>query len=66
MSTVEEIQNAIEALPNDEYRRIMEWMYDRDLRTWDAQLEKDVREGRLDFLYKEAMEEKNKGNLKEL
>jgi len=66
MSTVEEIQNAIEALPYDEYRRIMEWLYDRDMRAWDMQLEKDVRDGRLDFLHREAMEEKKKGDLKEL
>lgn len=66
MSTVQEIQLAIDSLPNTEYVRLMNWIHERDWQDLDKQLEIDVAAGKLDFLAEEAMEEKKNGTLKEL
>ncbi|MBI4547322.1 MAG: hypothetical protein HY707_05030 [Ignavibacteriae bacterium] len=66
MTKVEEIQAAIETLPEDEYARFRRWFTESDWEKWDKQLEEDSRAGKLDFLIKEADEEKVKGRLPEL
>jgi len=66
MSTVKEIQSAIESLPHKEYMHLLTWIHERDWKEWDRHLENDAASGRLDFLVKEAKEEKKKGKLKEL
>ena len=66
MSRVEEIQAAIESLPQEEYVRLREWFTERDWEAWDKEIESDSKSGRLDFLVKEAMDEKANGKLKEL
>ena len=66
MSRVEEIQAAIESLPQEEYRRLRDWFSERDWEEWDKEIEADSKAGRLDFLIKEALEDKAKGTLKEL
>ncbi len=66
MDRVEEIQEAIESLPQEEYRRLREWFTERDWEEWDKEIEADSKAGKLDFLIKEALEDKAKGKLKEL
>lgn len=66
MSKVEEIQAAIEALSRDEYVRLREWFSEREWEEWDKQIEMDSESGKLDFLVKEALEEKTKGKLRNL
>jgi len=66
MSRVEEIQLAIESLPQEEYRRLRDWFIERDWKEWDKEIEADSKSGKLDFLIKEALEDKAKGKLKEL
>lgn len=66
MSKVEEIQAAIEALSRDEYVRLREWFSEREWEEWDKQIEADSESGKLDFLVKEALEEKTKGKLRNL
>ena len=66
MVKVQEIQAAIEALPEKEYARLREWFLERDWAEWDKQIERDSDAGKLDFLIQEAKEEKAKGQLKEL
>ncbi|MDQ1318071.1 MAG: hypothetical protein QG641_1926 [Candidatus Poribacteria bacterium] len=66
MSRVEEIQSAIESLSEDEYARFRLWFSERDWEKWDRQIELDSKAGNLDFLIKEAFEEKTKGMTKEL
>lgn len=61
-----EIKAAIEALPEDEYVQLRKWFSDRDWERWDRQLELDSEAGKLDFLIKEALDEKRKEELKEL
>jgi len=66
MLKVEEIQAAIESLSEDEYVRLRRWFSERDWQKWDRQIEADSEAGKLEFLIKEAWEEKAKGELKEL
>ena len=66
MSRVEEIQAAIESLPQEEYRRLRDWFTERDWEEWDKEIEADSKAGKLDFLVKEALEDKAKGRLREL
>ena len=65
MSTLEEIETAIESLPKAEYARLREWFIERDWGKWDKQIEADSESGKLDFLVKEAFGEKAEGKLKE-
>lgn len=66
MSKVEKIQAAIESLSEEEYARLRQWFSERDWEKWDRQIEADSASGKLDFLIKEARDEKAKGKLKEL
>jgi hypothetical protein len=66
MQTVQDIKTAIKALPESEYKQLRNWITESDWNEWDMQIEKDVAIGKLDFLYKEAHDEKQKGTLKEL
>jgi hypothetical protein len=61
-----EIKAAIEALPEDEYVQLRQWFADRDWEIWDRQLELDSEAGKLDFLIKEALDEKGKEKLREI
>ena len=66
MSTIQEVISAIESLPEDDYTQLRDWFSEQDWEKWDKQLEEDARAGKLDFLAKEALEEKAKGRLGEL
>jgi hypothetical protein len=66
MSKVEEIQAAIKALSENEYSRLRRWFSERDWEKWDNQIEADSESGKVDFLMKEALDEKSKGKLKGL
>jgi len=66
MSKVEEIKEAIAALPEEEYILLRKWFSEKDWQQWDLQIKKDSESKKLDFLLKEALEAKAKGNLREL
>lgn len=66
MLKVEEIQNAIKSLPQEEYVRLRRWFSESDWKKWDKQIEEDSESGNLDFLLKEALDEKSQEKLKEL
>lgn len=66
MSTVNEIKEAIETLPEKDYIKLRQWFSEKDWGKWDKQISEDSEAGKLDFLIKEALEEKSKGKLKEL
>ena len=65
MSKVEDIQTEIESLSEDEYSRLRNWFSEKDWEKWDRQIEVDSESGKLDFLVKEAREEKSTGRLRE-
>jgi hypothetical protein len=65
MSRVEEIEAAIEGLPQAEYRRLVQWFRAREQERWDDQLDSDSPAGKLDFLFDEGENESTKGLLRE-
>ncbi len=66
MSKVDEIKAAIEALPEEDCVQLRQWFSEKDWEKWDRQIEEDSESGRLDFLIKEALDEKAKEKLKQL
>ncbi|MBM4044659.1 MAG: hypothetical protein FJ279_06055 [Planctomycetes bacterium] len=66
MLKVDEIKAAIESLPQEEYVRLRKWFSEKDWQEWDRQIAADSESGRLDFLVREAVDAKRKGQLREL
>lgn len=66
MSKVEELEKAIELLPEEEYKQLRQWFSEKDWHKWDQQIEADSKSGKLDFLLQEALEAKSKNKLREL
>ena len=65
MDRVEEIEAAIDGLPPEEYRRIVQWFRAREQERWDEQMDRDSSAGKLDFLFEEAESESAKGLLRQ-
>ncbi len=59
MSTVQEIESAIEKLSDSEVAELKAWL-------WDKEIEADAKAGRLDFLADEALAEHRKGKARPL
>ncbi len=66
MSKIDKIKTEIESLPSEEFAEIFRWLSEKDWERWDKEIETDSQAGKLDFLVREAREEKSKGNLKDL
>ena len=65
MDRVEEIETAIQALPPEEYHRLVQWFRAREQARWDDQMDRDSASGKLDFLFEEADRESAQGLLRE-
>jgi hypothetical protein len=61
MSTVEEIETAIEKLPREEFFVLTGWLTEKFSQAWDAQIEEDFIGGKLDELARSAIEEHRAG-----
>ncbi|MBE9594375.1 MAG: hypothetical protein IMF19_12965 [Proteobacteria bacterium] len=66
MVQIAEIKKKIEELPKQEYVNLRQWFAKKDWEIWDKQIQEDSNSGKLDFLIKEALQEKNNDNLKAL
>ena len=66
MSRVDELKTEIERLPQEEFSELARWLSEKDWERWDKEIEADYSAGKLDFLVREALEEKTKGTLKDL
>ena len=64
--TVDKIKTAIEVIPEEDYTQLRQWFLESDWQKWDKQIEIDSESGKLNFLLEEALNEKNKRELKEL
>lgn len=62
MSTVKEIEAAIEELPRDEFFDLIAWIKRQFEDEWDRQIEDDVKAGRLNHLAREALDEYHSGH----
>ena len=63
MSTVEEIEHAVEQLPPAEIARLASWFNARHHAVWTRQMERDAADGKLDSLFEEAEKEREAGQL---
>jgi hypothetical protein len=61
MSTVEQIEAAIQQLPREDFLRLHKWIQNRFDDEWDRQMKEDVRSGRLDAIAQEALAEYRSG-----
>ena len=61
MSTVEEIEKAIENLPRDDFFRLRDWVAHRFEDEWDKEFEEDASSGRLDAAASTALTEYRSG-----
>ncbi|MBI5411461.1 MAG: hypothetical protein HZA21_05665 [Nitrospirae bacterium] len=61
MSKVDELKTEIERLPQEEFTELVRWLSEKDWERWDKEIEADSEAGKLDFLMREALEEKAKG-----
>ena len=66
MSTVQEIEQAILQLPAERLAELRDWFLELDNALWDAQMERDVKEGKLDALAERAIAEFKAGNCRDL
>lgn len=66
MTKLEELERAIDNLPEEEYRRFRSWFMEKDWERWDRQIAEDSKAGKLDFLVREALEAKKKNELRDL
>lgn len=66
MSTVTEIEQAIERLSAEEFAQLRAWLAERDAAEWDRQFEQDVAAGRLDALGEQALAEAREGRCRDL
>lgn len=66
MSTVEEIEQAIRSLPPEQCLRVKAWLDEYHAGLWDAQMEADIRAGRLELLGDEALAELRAGQCTDL
>ena len=66
MSRVDEIKQAIDTLPEQDYILLRQWFSEKDWQKWDTQIVADSESGELDFLLKEALEAKATNKLREL
>ena len=64
MSTILEIEQAIERLAPHERAEVSAWLARREALDWDVQMDADAASGKLDFLFCEAADERKGGNLK--
>jgi len=66
MSKIDELKADIETLPREEAAELFRWLAEREWEGWDKEMEADSRAGRLDFLVREARQEKARGTLEEM
>ncbi|MGB7789595.1 MAG: hypothetical protein WBL39_00150 [Terrimicrobiaceae bacterium] len=57
MSTIEEIEVAIEQLPRDQLFKLATWISSKFADEWDKQIQEDIEAGRLDHLAQDALSE---------
>jgi hypothetical protein len=57
MTTVQEIEKAIQSLPRNEIAELSAWFDEFESHLWDDQIKNDALSGRFDLLYTKAVSE---------
>lgn len=66
MGKVERLQQQIQKLSTEEWVELRDWFLKLDWESWDAQLENDIRAGRLDDLANQALSDHMTGKTIEI
>jgi len=66
MSKIDQLKADIERLPGEEVAELFRWLSEKEWERWDKEIEADSQAGRLDFLVREARQEKAKGTAREI
>jgi hypothetical protein len=66
MRKIEHIEQQIRELSRAEFSELRDWMLEQDWASWDAQIERDSRAGKLDALVAEAKQDYSAGRAREL
>jgi ABC-type phosphate transport system auxiliary subunit len=66
MSTVQEIETAIQKLKPQEIHEVADWLQELRDELWDKQIDADIKAGRLDKLADKALEDYRAGRCKPL
>jgi hypothetical protein len=66
MSTVVEIEKALQTLPVEDARKIADWLQRYLDERWDKQIDGDIAAGRLEKLADKAMQDYQAGRIKPL
>jgi hypothetical protein len=66
VTTISEIEEAVRRLSRTDLAAFREWFDRFDAEAWDRQFEQDAREGRLDHLADEALEDLREGRCTDL
>ena len=66
MTTIQEIESAVEHLPTSELEKFRAWFSDFDAQAWDRQFKKDVQRGSLDRLGDQALKDLSDGRCSKL
>ena len=66
MTTVQEIEKAVENLPKPDLDKFREWFDKFDAEAWDRQFENDVLTGKLNKLADQALKDYKEGRCTEL
>jgi hypothetical protein len=66
MSTVQEIETAIQKLKPQEIHEVADWLQELREELWDKQIDADAKAGRLDKLAEKALEDYRAGRTKPL
>lgn len=61
MTTITEIEFAIQGLPEGEFWKLAEWLDDARAKLWDEQMAADSKSGALEFLFQEACDARLSG-----
>jgi len=63
---VQDIERAVEDLPDSELREFREWFVEFDARMWDSEFEQDASSGVLDKLAEEAISDRDEDRTRPL
>ena len=63
---IEEIIKNIKQLPEKDLKALIEWIDDYTQQMWDEELKRDIKEGKLNKLAKQALKDYEEGKYKEL
>jgi hypothetical protein len=66
ISTVEEIERAIERLPEADLARLRDWFEERDAQIFEAKIARDAAAGKLDELARRALADHDAGRTRKL